>query len=70
MNYYALWVQWKQNTNKEGLVAAINFWDSSKGCQFDAMQVVDSCLIYVAFRRKQQIVALPAQKMGVDFEQT
>lgn len=44
---------------------AINFWDSSiKEFQFEALHVVDSCFIYAACRRKQQIFAVTCTSDG------
>ena len=44
---------------------AINFWDSSiEGFEFEALEVVDSCLIYAACRSKQQIVAVTCTSDG------
>ena len=44
---------------------AINFWDSSvEGFEFQALQVVDSCLICAACRSKQEIVAVTCTSDG------
>ena len=43
----------------------VNFWNNShEGFQFEAMQVVDPCLIYAACRRKQEIVAITCTSDG------